>query len=223
MARVAPILTGLGPLGNNNPVDRTRYRPAVASRLRYSEIGSITPRSFELNGDRASVTVPASYAKNGQIATLPLPPDLAADIGPALAAAPAGRPLFPLPSGEGARMLRGDLDLAGILYRDQAGRVFDFHALRCRCATLADQANISLRVVQRMMRHSSLDLTNRYTQPRMHEMEGRRPPCPVSGPVPPNPSLLSSRVRMGNISENALPTICPPEGTFQGGIWRIPT
>jgi hypothetical protein len=68
-------------------------------------------------------------------------------------------------------MLRRDLEAAGIPYRDNGGLVFDFHSLRCEMATLADQAGISPRVVQRMMRHSSLELTGRYTRPRAMDME----------------------------------------------------
>ena len=155
------------------------YRLAVASGLRYAEIASITPESFNLN-EYPTVTILAGYAKNGLTATLPLP----ADLGPILDGAPSGRPLFPLPHGEGAKMLRADLDRAGIAYRDQAGQVFDFHALRCQCATLADQAGVSPRVVQRMMRHSSLDMTNRYTYPHMHDMEGAAAALPSLRPDP---------------------------------------
>ena len=60
-------------------------------------------------------------------------------------------------------MVRQDLKAAGIPYRDAAGRVFDFHSLRCQMATLADAAGISPRVVQRLMRHSKLEMTGRYT------------------------------------------------------------
>ena len=68
-------------------------------------------------------------------------------------------------------MLKEDLATAGIPYRDGAGLVFDFHALRCQCATLTDQAGSSPRVVQKLMRHSTLELTGRYTRPRMHDIE----------------------------------------------------
>jgi integrase len=51
------------------------YRLAVATGLRYSEIKSLTPEAFD--GD--TVTIQAAYAKNGQTATLPLPPDVASD------------------------------------------------------------------------------------------------------------------------------------------------
>ena len=51
------------------------------------------------------------------------------------------------------------LAAAGIAYRDARGLVFDFHALRCQCATLLDKAGVTPRVVQRTMRHSTLELT----------------------------------------------------------------
>jgi site-specific recombinase XerD len=68
-------------------------------------------------------------------------------------------------------LIRHDLKAAGIPYRDSAGLVFDFHSLRCEMATLADAAGVSPRVVQRMMRHSSLELTGRYTRLRAVDME----------------------------------------------------
>ena len=68
-------------------------------------------------------------------------------------------------------MLRFDLKAAGIPYRDASGLVFDFHSLRCEMATLADAAGVSPRVVQKMMRHSTLELTGRYTKPRAVDIE----------------------------------------------------
>ena len=53
-----------------------------------------------------------------------------------------------------------------------AGSVARYNAPRCQLATLADQARASPRVVERMVRHSSLAMTDRYTRPRMHDMEG---------------------------------------------------
>jgi hypothetical protein len=112
------------------------------------------------------VTVRAAYTKNGEPAT----GDLAADLSTHSAAIPAGVRVFPLPD-KGAAMLRVDLKAAGIPYRDAGGLVFDFHALRCECATLADQAGVTPRVVQKLMRHSTLELTGRYTRPRAVDLE----------------------------------------------------
>jgi integrase len=153
------------------PMRSLCYRLAVASGLRYSEIGSIVPESFDWQSSPATVTIRAAYAKNGQTATLPLPDDLAPDLAAYVADRPTGRPIFPLPHDKGAAMVRRDLEAAGIPYRDAAGRVFDFHSLRCELATLADAAGVSPRVVQRLMRHSKLEMTGRYTRPRAVDIE----------------------------------------------------
>ena len=157
--------------GMSGPDRALLYRLAVATGLRYSEIRSITPSSFDLAAEHPTVTVAAGYTKNGETAVLPLPADVAADLASWIAGKPAERPAFALPE-SGAAMLRVDLAAAEVPYRDSAGLVFDFHALRCQCATLADAAGISPRVVQRLMRHSTLELTGRYTRPRMVDIEG---------------------------------------------------
>ncbi len=89
------------------------------------------------------MTVQAAYSKNGQTATLSIPSDLAIDLAAYTRTLGAGIPVFPLPDGKGARMLRVDLKAAGILYEDVSGLFFDFHALRCQTATLADAAGVS--------------------------------------------------------------------------------
>ncbi|MFI5461224.1 MAG: tyrosine-type recombinase/integrase [Isosphaerales bacterium] len=145
------------------------YRLAVASGLRYSEIASILPESFDWKAP--GVTVAAAHAKNGNLATLPLPIDLVDDLAAYVAPLPPGKPIFPLPHDKGAAMVRRDLKAAGIPYQDAAGLFFDFHSLRCELATLADAVAVSPRVVQRMMRHSKLEMTGRYTMPRVVDLE----------------------------------------------------
>lgn len=147
------------------------YRLAVATGLRYGEIQSITPESFDWRSSPPTVTVAAGYTKNGEPATLPLSADLAEDLARFIADAVPGEPVFRLRNDRGAAMLRTDLARAGIAYRDAAGLVYDFHALRCQLATNADAAGISPRVVQRLMRHSTLELTGRYTRPRTVDVE----------------------------------------------------
>ena len=160
------------------------YRLAAASGLRYSEIASITPESFALGGGHPTVVVAAGYTKNGDPATLPIAPELAGDLARWLDGRPAAVPVFDLPE-KGSDMIRVDLDAAGIPYRDDAGLYFDFHALRCQCATLADAAGVSPRVVQRLMRHSTLELTGRYTRPRMVDIEGAASALPGLRPTTP--------------------------------------
>jgi integrase len=156
-------------MGMTGPARALSYRLAVATGLRYKEIGFILPESFDW--EAPSVTIAACYTKNGDPATLPLPAELVEDLAAYVAPLNPKMPIFPLPLEKGAKMLRRDLQAAGIPYRDNGGLVFDFHSLRCEMATLADAAGVSPRVVQKMMRHSSLELTGRYTRPRAVDIE----------------------------------------------------
>jgi hypothetical protein len=163
-----------------------------ASDIDYSEIGSIKPESFDWAASPATVTIRAAYAKNGQTATLPLPDDLTADLAAYVAARPAGKPIFPLPHDKGAAMVQKDLDAAGIPYQDASGRFFDFHSLRCELATLADAAGVSPRVVQKMMRHSKLEMTGRYTRPRAVDIDAAASMLPSLKPEGDRPEALAA-------------------------------
>ena len=164
------------------------YRLAASTGLRYSEIASIRPASFDWKAP--SVTIEAAYTKNGDPATLPLPSDLADDLRPFVATLPTDSPVFPLPE-KGAEMLRADLEAAGIPYVDASGLFFDFHSLRCQTATLADAAGVSPRVVQRLMRHSTLELTGRYTRPRAVDIEAAASMLPSLKPTGDRPEALA--------------------------------
>ncbi len=61
-------------------------------------------------------------------------------------------------------MLRRDLAAAGIAYRDAAGRVFDFHALRHQFISTLAAAGVHPKTAQTLARHKSIRLTmDRYT------------------------------------------------------------
>ena len=174
--------TEQGPLvmGLAGPTRALCYRLAASTGLRYSEIASVRPASFDWRAP--SVTVAAAYTKNGEPATLPLPGDLVDDLKSYVADRAADSPIFLLPENKGAEILRADLVAAGIPYRDAAGLVFDFHSLRCEMATLLDAAGVSPRVVQRLMRHSTLELTGRYTRPRVADIEAAASKLPSLKP-----------------------------------------
>jgi integrase len=57
------------------------------------------------------------------------------------------------------KILKRDLALAGIPYRDEHGRTIDVHALRHTTATSLSKAKVSPRIAQRFMRHSDIKLT----------------------------------------------------------------
>ena len=113
-------------------VDRSiLYRIAVGAGLRVGELGSLEPESFDLDSNPPSLTVEAKRSKRRRRDVQPIRRDLAETIRGWLNDKPRGEPLFPtLHSARSARMLRHDLESAGIEYVDDAGRFADFHALR---------------------------------------------------------------------------------------------
>jgi integrase len=66
--------------------------------------------------------------------------------------------VFRVPA-ELVKILKRDLALAGIPYRDDQGRTVDVHALRHTTATLLSRAKVPPRVAQKIMRHSDVKLT----------------------------------------------------------------
>ena len=158
------------------PMRALCYRLAVGTGLRYSEIESITSRVVRLV--RQPRDCDGCRRLHEERRTRDAAPSLrpGEDLHAYVASLPPGKPIFPLAPDCGAKMLRPDLERAGIPYVDAGGLVFDFHALRCQCATLADQAGVTPRVVQKLMRHSTLELTGRYTRPRAVDIESRRIP-----------------------------------------------
>jgi integrase len=185
VAEQGPVVLGVA-----GPIRALCYRLAIATGLRYSEIASIRPNSFDWKAP--SVVVTPSYTKNGQNAVMPIPDDLASDLSPYVATLAPGDPVFPLPKGKGAELLQADLAVAGIAYQDVSGLFFDFHSLRCELATRADAAGVSPRVVQRLMRHSSLELTGRYTRPRAVDIENAASMLPSLKPSGDRPDSLAA-------------------------------
>jgi len=167
-ALVAAAKRSLDPfMGLSGPDRAMLYVVAANTGLRASELASLTPESFDLEGSRASVRCYAAYTKNGEEAVLPLRSDVAAAIRKWLADKPARQRLW---GGEwasqrhGAEMIRIDLTAADVEYEDDDGRVADFHALRHTFISNLARAGVHPRNAQALARHSTIDLTmNVYT------------------------------------------------------------
>lgn len=110
------------------------------------------------------ITVHGRSTKNKKTRHQPIPPDIADRLRPWLATRPTTGPVWPghnWRTGHAAKMLARDLAAAGIEVDAEAGRV-DFHALRTTYGTLLALAGVPIQHAQRLMDHSSPDLTARH-------------------------------------------------------------
>ncbi len=163
-AEQGPVVLGM------EGVDRAMlYRLATGTGLRANELRSLTPEAFKLNTTPPTVTVEAGYSKRRRQDTQPIRADLAEMLQVYLADRPQGEPGFRIPDKPG-KMLRKDLEAATIPYRDSAGRVIDFHALRHTFITNVVKSGASVKVCQELARHSDPKLTmNVYAHLSIHD------------------------------------------------------
>ena len=92
------------------------------TRFRRAEIASLTPVSFELEADPATLTIEARNSKHRRKDILPLHPHLIRVLPGWLKGIPAGQPLFPrLAKRRTWLMIKKDLERAGIPYRTEEG------------------------------------------------------------------------------------------------------
>ena len=137
------------------------YRLAIETWLRVSELRSLTVSGFDFQGN--TVTVRAAYSKNRRQATLPLKPETCGEIRDLVCGKLPNARVFAMPS-KPVDMLKGDLELVGIDYKDESGRVVDFHALRHTFGSLLASSGVHPKTAQELMRHSDINQTmSRYT------------------------------------------------------------
>ena len=151
---------------NMTGLERTMlYRLAVETGLRAGELRSLTRASFALDGDPPTVTVAAAYSKRRREDTLPLRPQLATDLRSFMGNLAPATLVFKVPKHtHSARMFRQDLEAAGINYRDDAGRVSDFHSLRHTFISHLVAGGVHPKTAQTLARHSTITLTmDRYS------------------------------------------------------------
>jgi integrase len=152
------------------------YRLPVGAGFRANELRSLTLGSFDLDAEPPTVTVEAACSKHRRKDVQPIRQDLADLPRPWLAARPASEPAFGTMPERTARMLRQDLEAAKkkwakevkspeaqkertdssfLAYRDSAGRVADFHALRHTYVSRLVKSGANVKVAQELARHST--------------------------------------------------------------------
>ncbi len=158
------------------------YRLAIQTGLRSSEIRSVGRANLFTDSNPPYVTCNAGSAKNRKDARQYISRDLAEDLRACLKSRlPAAKPFDSMPVRYlVAEMLREDLAAARaawlksaesdeqrelreksdfLLASNHSGQVLDFHALRHTCGAWLALAGVQPKVIQVIMRHSTITLT----------------------------------------------------------------
>ncbi len=140
------------------------YLMAYLTGLRRKELGSLTPKSFDLDATPPTITVAARASKHRKEDVLPLHPELAAMLRQWLLGIQPGEKLFPkLGQRKTHVMVRKDLERVGIPYKNDEG-VADFHASgRHTYITELLRNGASLPEAKELARHSDIKTTMKYT------------------------------------------------------------
>lgn len=137
------------------------YRVAMETGLRRSELRSLTPACLELDADPPVIVLAPQNVKNRKPTVQVIRPELAAELRTWLGNAQLAQesPLWANLTQHTSKMLKADLEAAGIAYVDDAGRFADFHALRHSFVSLITQGGVHPKIAQRLARHSTVELT----------------------------------------------------------------
>ena len=177
------------------------YRLACCTGLRRGELAALTPACFDL--PQKAVRVASSYTKNGDPATCPLPAKVVRGLSRWLSGYAPDQHLFPgLRLKRVSDLLHQDMTEAGIPERTSEGRR-SFHSLRNSYIPALWDAGLTGTLVQRLARHSNLDLTVKYARlaPGAEAAAVELPPCLMGHPH----SGLLGPLRIGSAPRRAFP------------------
>jgi len=192
------------------------YLMAYLTGLRRQELGSLTPRSFDLNATPPTVTVAATASKHRQEDVLPLHPELAGMMRGWLNGMQPGDKLFPrLGQRKTHVMVRKDLERVGIPYENEEG-IADFHASgRHTYITELLRNGASLPEAKELARHSDIKTTMRYTHIGINDQARAIAALPVLQPSVP---VASDTPRAATTPEAALQMRCISGGSERHSV-----
>ena len=193
------------------------YRLALGTGFRAKELRSLTPASFDLDGEPPTVRVQAACSKRRRTDTQPIRRDLAELLRDWLSGRPVNELLFSRLPGDTARMLRADLLLARgewikaatsdkereargktdfLCYENAAGEVADFHSTRHTYVSGIVASGASVKTAQELARHSNPSLTiGRYSHTRLHDLQGALDALPKPSPTRPVVEPKEARIQ----------------------------
>ena len=130
--------------------------------LRWGELKSLTVKQFTY-GPSSCIYLTAEQTKNSLEAVQPIPSAVAAQLHEWILDRDlyANDPIIPELPEKGMKRFRLDAEAAGIVMVDAMGRSVDIHALRYTYCTLLSKSGVNMRVVQKLMRHQTIDMTMR--------------------------------------------------------------
>ena len=134
------------------------YRIAAGTGFRSEELQSLTPESFDLEGEYPTITVQAADSKRRRRDVQPIHAALAAILKPWLAERPGGTQIFPVDRWAILEAMKADLAVAGIEYENDEGFA-DVNSLRHGYITALAKSNAPVKIVQSLARHSTPVLT----------------------------------------------------------------
>jgi len=222
------------------------YLTAAATGFRVSELASMTPESFNLDGRIPCATVLAACTKNREKAEQPLPIEVAATLRDYLRGKPKGQPVWPGKSWpvHASIMIRKDLHEARenwlkearndderaereasdfLVYQDREGRYADFHGLRHTFITMVGKSGVSPKEHQDLARHSSYALTGRYTHSRFHDLASAVQNLPIPTNTPEAPQQKIRATGTDHTSKNLGPNLGPQSDISIDGTRQIET
>ena len=213
------------------------YRLAAETGLRAGELRSLTRGSFVLDGLKPGVTIAAAYAKNRRQDNLPLRPTTAAAMADYLSSKLPAAKAFSMPArGHLVDMFRADLAEAReawigkakdaearqeressnfLVYRDDANRVADFHALRHTFISNLAAAGVHPKTAQTLARHSTITLTmDRYSHVYRGELTTALDSLPDLSHPGTDKAKATGTDNVSVASENCLSPDLSPKGKF---------
>ena len=157
------------------------YETAIKTGLRQSELRRLQVKDLNLESNNPSFSVQASHNyKNKTPIQLPLSNDHAKRLSEWIKDTQknANDHVFYVPKAPN-KILRRDLKAAGIEYKNDENKYFDFHAFRYCTDTYLTKAGIPITVIMLFMRHKTVKLSMlTYSDPKFQEIRKALPHLP---------------------------------------------